>query len=209
MLRAAVWGATKDRSKGTRVAAVLGLALGYGLIAYGGYALLRAGFSFNAIWSIGLGYLILQSARAARAQEAFSERLQGVTVADVMDAEPVTIPADLDAATAYSDFFERYSGWEWFAVVEADGRYVGLAHRVPFGQAAQEAGDLAVRELTTAGSTDAQVPADTSLEALIGSEPLRRHGALVALDREGRLQGVVTLEQVSRALSTHLAPVGR
>ena len=52
---------------------------------------------------------------------------------------------------------------------------------------------------------EGQVQADAPLEALLGSEPLRRLGALMAVDREGRLRGVVTLEQVSRALQAHLA----
>jgi hypothetical protein len=49
------------------------------------------------------------------------------------------------------------------------------------------------------------VQADAPLEALLGSEPLRRLGALMAVDPEGRLRGVVTLDQVSRALQAHLA----
>jgi hypothetical protein len=40
---------------------------------------------------------------------------------------------------------------------------------------------------------------------LVGSEPLRRLGALMALDPDGRLRGVVTLEQVSNALRAQLA----
>ena len=47
---------------------------------------------------------------------------------------------------------------------------------------------------------------DAPLEALLGSEPLRRLGALMAVDADGRLRGVVTLEQVSRALQARLAP---
>ena len=51
-----------------------------------------------------------------------------------------------------------------------------------------------------------QVPTDTTLETLVGSEPLRRLGAIMAVDAEGRLRGVVTLDQVSRALQARLAP---
>ena len=54
-----------------------------------------------------------------------------------------------------------------------------------------------------------QVRTDTPLESLIGYEPLRTLGALMAVDAEGRLRGVVTLEQVSRALQARLAPVAR
>ena len=50
-----------------------------------------------------------------------------------------------------------------------------------------------------------QVRTDTPLESLIGNEPLRTLGALMAVDAEGRLRGVVTLDQVSRALQARLA----
>ena len=46
---------------------------------------------------------------------------------------------------------------------------------------------------------------DTPLESLIGNEPLRTLGALMAVDAEGHLRGVVTVEQVSRALQARLA----
>jgi hypothetical protein len=56
------------------------------------------------------------------------------------------------------------------------------------------------------GSSDWQVGQDASLESLLGSEPLRRVGALMAVDTEGILRGVVTLEQVRRALQSAASP---
>ena len=83
---------------------------------------------------------------------------------------------------------------------------VGLAHREPLRQVSEGGvGDRPVRELVVPLGDEGQVQADTPLEALLGSEPLRRLGALMAVDREGRLRGVVTLEQVTRALQAHLA----
>ena len=59
---------------------------------------------------------------------------------------------------------------------------------------------MAVRDVVARGDREAQVRADAPLEALLASEPLRRLGALMAVDADGRLRGVVTMEQVSRAL---------
>jgi CBS-domain-containing membrane protein len=152
-----------------------------------------------------LGYLLGSSARAAIAQSAFTERLKGVTVADIMDAEPVTIPAELTASQAWEEYFLRYQGWPWFAIVEPDGRYAGLAHRAAVEHAAiTEGGAMPVRDVA-AGSED-RVRVDAPLEVLLGSEALRRVGALMAVDAEGRLRGVVTVEQVTRALRTRLTP---
>jgi len=203
--RAAVWRITGDRGRATRFSARLGQGFAVLLIAYG-ISVALSGDTFGGVWYALLGWMLGSSARSAIVQSAFTDQLEGITVADLMDAEPVTIPADLPAARAYEDFFLRYQGWEWFAVVEPDGRFVGLAHREPLRQVAEGGGDpRPVRELVVRTGADGQVEADTPLEALLGSEPLRRLGALMAVDRDGRLRGVVTLEQVSRALQAHLA----
>jgi Zn-dependent protease len=202
--RAAAWRVTGDRGKATRFSARLGQGFAVLLIGYGLYELL--GGDPWGLWTVLLGWLLGSSARSAIVQTAVTDRLEGITVADLMDAEPVTIPADLAAGQAYEDYFLRYQGWEWFAVVEADGRYAGIAHREPLRQVAAGGGEARpVRELVVRTGDEGQVPADAPLEALLSSEPLRRLGALMAVDREGRLRGVVTLEQVSRALHAHLA----
>jgi CBS domain-containing protein len=126
-----------------------------------------------------------------------------------MDSEPVTIPAGQTAARAYEDYFLRYQGWEWFAVVEDDGRYVGVAHRRAVEHAAlEDGGGAPMREVAAPGADEGQVRADAPLEALLASEPLRRLGALMAVDAEGRLRGVVTFEQVTRALRARLSAPG-
>ncbi len=105
--------------------------MGYGIF------LATTGSATDGLWLAVLGYLLWQSARGAVLQSAVTSRLEGVTVADIMDADPVTLPADLPVQQAYEDFFLRYQGWPWFAVVEADGRYAGIAHRAAVESAAQ------------------------------------------------------------------------
>jgi Zn-dependent protease len=207
--RAAAWKLTGDRHRATRFAARIGIGFGWLLVGLGLLMIVAYGSSaaFDAIWFAALGWLLASAARATLAQTAFTEQLEGITVADVMDSEPVTIPAGLPAARAYEDYFLRYQGWEWFAVVEDDGRYIGLAHRRAVEHAAlEEGGAVAVRDVAAPGAAEGQVPADAPLEALLSSEPLRRLGALMAVDAEGRLRGVVTFEQVTRALRARLAP---
>src|SRR5215210_771207 len=202
--RAAAWRVTGDRGRATRFSARIGQAFAVLMIGYGLYRV--TGGDPWGVWTIMLGWLLGSAARSAIVQSTFSDRLEGVTVAEVMDAEPVTIPAGLTAGRAYEDYFLRYQGWEWFAVVEGDRRYVGVAHREPVRQVAEGGGEgRPVRELVVRTGEDGQVQADAPLEALLGSEPLRRLGALMAVDREGRLRGVVTLDHVSRALQAHLA----
>ena len=199
--RAVAWKLTGDRGRATRFAAYVGQGFAVLLIGFGLY-LSMTGELFDGLWLAVLGYLLFQSARAAVLQTAVTSRLEGVTVADIMDAEPVTVPAQLPVARAYDEFFLRYQGWPWFAVVEEDGRFAGLVHREAVETAAHEQRDVPVRELATASG---EVSADAPLEVLLGSEPLRSLGALMAVDADGRLRGVVTFEQVTRALRAQLA----
>jgi Zn-dependent protease len=201
--RAVAWQLSGNRHKATKFAAYLGQGFAGLLMGYGVYILVQ-GDHFGGVWYIVLGWMLGGGARAAVAQSTFVERLEGITAGDIMDSEPVVIPASAPVSRAYDEFFLRYQGWPWFAVVEDDGQFAGLAHRAAVEHAAlHEDGGMLVRTLVAEGD---EVTTDTPLEVLIGSEPLRRLGALMAVDAEGRLRGVVTLDQVSRALQTRLAP---
>jgi Zn-dependent protease len=125
--RAVVWRVTGDRLRATRVAAGLGQALAYVLIGLGLYLALLTDAAFSGLWMAVLGWFLLQAARGAVAQTVVSERLEGVTVADIMDAEPVSIPASLTVTRALDEYFLRYR-WPWFPVVDEAGRFVGIVH---------------------------------------------------------------------------------
>jgi len=203
--RAAAWRITGDRLRATRIAATLGQAFSYLLIGYGVFVLVQ-GALVNGVWLIFLGMFLGQAARGAVAQTAVSERLGDVTVADIMDPEPVAMPGELTAQRAQNEFFLRYR-WSWFPVVDANGRFVGIVQQPPV-DAAVEGGEGArlVNELMDADGGEWRVDQDDSLEALVGSEPLRRNGAVMAVDPDGVLRGVVTIEQVRRALQSAVAP---
>jgi predicted transcriptional regulator len=199
--RAISWWHSGDRTAATRFAANLGRLFGY-LFIGAGLVMLATGAvltAFGAVWLILIGMVINGSARGAAMQTAISSRIGDVRVADVMDREPVTIPGDLTVEQALDEYFLRYR-WPWFPVVDTAHRFLGLVMR----DRADE-----VPELERAGSHIADlvdhdiglfVRDDTPLDALLANQNLRRLGALMAVDAEGRLSGVVTIEQVGRAL---------
>ena len=197
--RAAVWKLTNDRTRGTVVAGRLCQGFGYLMIGWGVYSLMSGTESaFGGIWWIVLGWLIASSARAAAVGARVTERLEGVTVGDIMDASPVTMPDDTRLIEAEEQWFTRYEA-EWFAVVDGHNRLLGIAERSRVGDAVN-AGQpaLAVRDVLTPGQP---VGTDQPLEAVVAAEPLRRLGAVMAVDANGVLRGVLTVEQVRRALT--------
>ena len=196
IVRAIAWQLTGDKAKATNIMATTGRGLAFLLGAYGAYALL-VGATFSGIWSILIAVMIGQAATAARAQTAVTSRIEHLRVADVMDSEPVAIPTATTVERARDDFFLRY-GWDWFPVVDERSHFAGLVERERIDDAPADArvGDV----VTAATRDDFGVSVDEPLEALLGSEALERLGAIMAVDREGVLRGVVTIEQVARAL---------
>lgn len=210
--RAAVWKLTGDRNRATKFAARLGqgfsylfAALGLMLIVFGG-----GDYLITGIWLALIGFILGQSARGFAVQSEFSSRIEGISVADVMDAEPVAIPESTSVEQAIDDYFLRYR-WPWFPVVDAGDHFRGLIVR--------EVAD-GVPELTRASQTVAEifetdaggnlrVRADAPLESLLGNDALRRLGGLAAVDADGRLRGVITADQVGRALRDALTPAAR
>ncbi|MDX6726148.1 MAG: hypothetical protein QOK49_953 [Baekduia sp.] len=201
--RAIAWKVTGDRHRATRMAGRLGQVFAYILIGLGIW-LITTGDTTDGIWMAILGWFLSQGARAAVVSSQFSERIDGVTAADLMDAEPVAVPEATTALAAQDEFFLRYR-LPWFPVVDAAGRLIGLLReeRVDGAVAAGQP-TLTADELIDDGDEQAaSVDRDTPLENLLGSEALRRFGALAVVDGDGRLCGLITLDRVRRALAAN------
>lgn len=202
--RSIVWRITGDKRRGTRVSGRMGQGFAVLLGGVGLWLLLSGGgnLSFGGLWLLALAYLLGQAARAALVQSAFDERIEGVRVADIMDTHPVAIPSGTPVGQALDEYFLRY-GWSWFPVIDDGGRFQGIARQ----ERAQQSVDAGEGWLTIGAVLDAdgspgwRVAQDSPIAELLGSESLRAQGALMAVDAEGILRGVITAEQISRALA--------
>ena len=201
ILRALAWRITGDRNKATRFAALTGQGFSYLFIAGGLLIVMATGAIVTGIWLALVGFLLGSAARSTVRRTEVESRIGDLSVADVMDSEPVSIADDTTVEQALDEFFLRYR-WPWFPVTDAAERFLGLIAReaadaVPDGdRATRRVGDLV--EADTAGTL--QVPADAPLDSLLGNDALRRLGAIAAVDADGRLRGIVTADQIGRAL---------
>ncbi len=201
--RAAVWKVTGDKRKGTRVAGQLGQGFAVLLAGVGIWWIVSQN-AFGGIWLVALAFLLGQSARGAVVQSAMAERMDHVLVSDIMDRQPVAIPADTAVGQALEEYYLRY-GWSWFPVVDGVGRFLGIARQERL-QTAHDGGEgwLTVGSVVEAETGNWRVNENRPLTELLSSESLGRLGALMAVDGEGILRGVVTVEQVRRALQSAL-----
>jgi len=202
--RAIAWKLTGDRNKATRFAATLGRLGGYAMIGLGAYLWIVSGLAFTGLWLAFIGFFLASAARSAEAQAEFAGRIEHIRVADVMDAEPVAIGEDAPVSYAEHTFFLRY-GWPWFPVVDAAGRLVGVVSREALESVPAEERDTRTVGSVMArddGTSGLRVRLEEPLETLLSQEGLARLGAIMAVDGEGVLRGIVTVDAVRRAVQT-------
>ena len=197
LAHATIWWRTDDRNRATRYTgrAGQGFALVLGALGLLGLA---SGSSFGLLTML-LAFFLYQAAGQAVVQGSLGQRIQGITVADIMDREPVTVPAGMTLLDAQEQFFLRYR-WPWFAVVDPAQHFLGVVREarvdeeIAAGRPALPVVEVLEPDLPV------RIGVQAPLESLLGSEGLGRLGAMVAVDTDGVLQGVVTLAQVRQAL---------
>src|SRR6202795_163537 len=90
IFRAIVWGATKDYSRSTRISARSGRLIAYAMLLLGGFGVFK-GVVVPGLWSIFIGFFLLNAAQESVAQAAIRETLTGLRAADVMSHEVPTV----------------------------------------------------------------------------------------------------------------------
>jgi len=196
--RAIAWKLTGNRGSATRFAATLGRIFAYLLIGLGVFLFVR-GDVVNGIWLALIGFILNGSARGAIAQTEITDRIEGLSVGDVMDRQPVAIPERLTVEQALDEFFLRYR-YPWFPVIDGSSRFIGLLDQAAAdGIPTVERAATSVGEILARDEGSLTIRDDAPLESVLGNEALRRLGALMAVDGDGRLSGVITVDAVGRA----------
>ncbi|HYM55980.1 MAG TPA: site-2 protease family protein, partial [Solirubrobacteraceae bacterium] len=195
--RAAIWWRTGDRNRATHATGRMGQAFAIALGLLGLWTI-ASGSSLGLLTMV-LALILYQAAGAAVMQGAIGRRIQDMTVGDIMDRAPVTIPAEVTLLDAQERFFSHHHR-PWFAVVDAARHFLGVVRlqrveaEIAAGRPALPVADVLEDDMPV------RIGEQAPLELLLGSEGLGRLGAMVAVDDDGVLQGVVTLAQVRQAL---------
>jgi Zn-dependent protease len=116
VLRALVWGATRDMARSTRIAAGVGRGVAFFFIFVGIYQVFN-GLVINGIWMAFIGWFLLQAASSSSRQQAMKSLLAGHTAGEVMWTDCPFVEAD----TRIHDLVYRHimhTGRRCFPVLE-------------------------------------------------------------------------------------------
>ena len=198
LLRAALWRWRGDRTWAEETAARAGRALGMALIAVG-----LIGFALNVyaggLWLALVGWFLLGAANAELRTSRVGRLLAGVRVGDVYTRDPETVAPDL-TVQEFIDSRLFTAAHSTFPLVR-DNRPEGLLtlRRVKALPAAERPRTL-LREIACPMGEVPVASPDEPLAGLVARLGGGTDGRALVLDPEGRLVGIVSPVDVTRAL---------
>jgi Zn-dependent protease/CBS domain-containing protein len=185
-------GATKTA---TRVSEALSL-----LMMFGGFLFIIFGDFVDGIWVIVIGWFIKSGAETSLKQTLIGEALTGVSVADIMTKDVLTVPPEITVQQLVSDYFlvHHHGGYP----VVKDGQVLGVITLQSVRNVPKEK-----REFETV--QQAMVPSERavivkpSVNALDAMQSMARNkvGRVLVVD-EDRLVGIATREDIVRTIQT-------
>ena len=199
LLQSLIWVRTRDRLRATRIAARIGRAFAFLLIAYGLITFFASGSIIGGVWSVFLGWFLLSAARAEEAGGLIRQALSGMRVAEVMTPDPVQAPDNISVEDALHGYIlaSRHST---FPTHDAGDRLSGLLTLAALKNVAPNArATTLVKEIICPLDKVPTVrPADPATNLLEVSDGCSEGRTLVV--DNGRLVGIVSPSDVNRLL---------
>jgi Zn-dependent protease/predicted transcriptional regulator len=198
VLRAILWGRSRNLMNATRISSRIGVGFGFVLIGLG---ILRAltGDLIGGVWSFLIGMFLRGAANMSYRQLLMRQSFEGQTVRRFMKADPVTVPADTPLRTLVTDYVYRYH-FKMFPVMNGDYLVGCITTRmikdIPTDEwSNRTAGDVAER-CNSDNSIGPDVPALAALMQMSRTGVSR----LMVVDGAG-LVGIITLKDLLQFLS--------
>jgi Zn-dependent protease/CBS domain-containing protein len=204
LLQSLIWLLTGDRLRATNIAAGIGMAFAFLLIAYGLVTFFVSGSLIGGVWSVFLGWFLLSAARSEQTSGLIRQALSGVSVADVMTPNPVQAPDD----TSVEDALHAYvlaSRHSTFPTHDSHGRLSGLLTLAALKKVAPDARRTTLIKSIACplDSVATASPADP-VTNLLGLSNGCSEGRMLVVD-QGRLAGIISPSDISRLVQRSLS----
>ena len=199
VFRGSIWKHTNNLISATKTATRVSEALSM-LMMLGGFISIILGDFVDGLWFIVLGWFIKSGAETSLKQTLVGEALTGVSVADIMTRDVLTVPPETTVQRLISDYL----------LVHKHGAYPVVKNGEVLGEVTLECVRAVPKEkrdfetvqqaMVPCERTAMVKPSTTALDAM-QTMARNRAGHVLVVD-EGRLVGIATRDDVIRTIHT-------
>jgi Zn-dependent protease/predicted transcriptional regulator len=209
VLRSAVWGATGDFDKASRIASRSGQFIAYFMIVLGIWAIVQQnspvsrflGGWFGGLWLAFIGWFLLTAAHESYTQVAVRNVLAGLRAGDVMSPDVPTIPRDISLEDYVHEVLRTGRRCH---VVTGNGMAVGLVtlHRVQQFPRDEWANTSVQAAMVPQGGIHWVSPAEPVMGVLerMQGEDVNQMPVL----QQGHIIGMISRDSILRVIQTRL-----
>ncbi len=104
VLRSIVWKINGNLRKATQIVTIVGQVIAYLFILVGIW-MFFGGNLISGLWIGFIGWFLLSSAQSANSEVMLQSMFRGVTVAEVMNTSPMTVPANISLQKLVNEYF--------------------------------------------------------------------------------------------------------
>ena len=199
ILRAIIWWFTGNANRAMRAASLTGQVIAFGFIVLGLWQFF-SGAGFGGLWMAFIGWFLLTAAKASYTQVELKEKLQGVSVGDLMSRDCPVLDRNENLQTFVDDYLLK-TGQRCFMVVQ-NGEPVGLItpNEIKTVERRLWAFKTASDAMRPIESLHVVTPEMSAIEALeiIGREGVNQ----LPVVENGKLKGIISREQIINYLFT-------
>jgi len=200
ILRATIWGFTKNLKLATRIASFSGKLLSFLLIIWG-IRLIFSGLTLNGIWMIFIGWFLYNAATSSYRHLLIKDALREVKVEDLMITNFDTVPPDLSIQKLVDEFILRHRD-RGFLVIEG-GQVQGIVCLDDIKKMPRERwANTTIREIMiTKNQLEKVSPGDDAGVAL--SKLTAKNIHQIPVVQENRVKGILRRNDILNYLQLH------
>ncbi len=197
VLRSIVWKISGSVRTATRVATMAGQVIAYLFIALGVWLFFYVSW-LDGLWIGFIGWFLLNGAQSASSQAMLETMFKGVTVGEVMNTSPVTVPANISLQKLVDELLLP-RGWRSAFVMQVD-QLAGLItlsdiRHIPREEWAQTPVGLAMTPVERLHAVSPQQSLNEVLPLMVARDVNQ-----LPVVQDGRLVGVLSREDIVRFL---------
>jgi len=200
VLRAIIWGRTRDLRKATNAATTVGKGFAFLLIAFGAITAF-SGSLLGGIWYIFIGMFLNMAAESGKQQTIMRQALTGVKVKDLMSEDVVHVNPGLSCQALVDDYILKYR-FDMFPVMRNDGVLVGLVSLDDVKKLPRdEWSNSPVQQVMEAVREELILhPEEEAVDCLSRMVTSHEQGRMPVVDDQNDLVGVVTRRDIMNLL---------